>query len=371
MGRLSFLVLVAVPFLGAHAKNEVLIHGWKAEPDGRGTWSILWSCLATIFICTWSVLHLSVPRRHEWWYLLLRKARWMIVTAIALEYMLFLAADNYEDAQYLAKRLKSKGHGDWTSTHIRFAFAGGFHFKYREPNSKRWAPESLETATVSQDITCPPVSADHLKSLGRSDVVVKAIAALQIIWFVLQVIFRAISHYRVTPLEIMTVAFVLCSILIFGFHFQQPQDVEYPIVIEAKSEHVTRPCQIVMRSTAIMESSPFFLLFLFGSAFGGLHCLAWNSDFPTSHERLAWRICSVTTTALPTFTTVLLYVDYLLDGKYGESKMRPEFQLVLPVLVYVSGRNTIIVLAFMSLRALPPSAFETIRWNQYIPHFAS
>ena len=30
------------------AEGFTMNHGWVPEPDGRGTWSILWSCLATI-----------------------------------------------------------------------------------------------------------------------------------------------------------------------------------------------------------------------------------------------------------------------------------------------------------------------------------
>jgi hypothetical protein len=31
--------------------------GWAPEPAGRGTMGLLWSCFATIFICTWSATH--------------------------------------------------------------------------------------------------------------------------------------------------------------------------------------------------------------------------------------------------------------------------------------------------------------------------
>jgi hypothetical protein len=32
-----------------------------SSPDVRGTLDILWSCLSTVFLCTWTVQHLSVP----------------------------------------------------------------------------------------------------------------------------------------------------------------------------------------------------------------------------------------------------------------------------------------------------------------------
>lgn len=39
--------------------------GWMPEPQGRGTIGLVWSCLATIFICTWSALHLSLPSKED------------------------------------------------------------------------------------------------------------------------------------------------------------------------------------------------------------------------------------------------------------------------------------------------------------------
>jgi len=37
--------------------------GWQAGPTQRGTLTIVWSCVATIITCTWSILHLNVPNR--------------------------------------------------------------------------------------------------------------------------------------------------------------------------------------------------------------------------------------------------------------------------------------------------------------------
>jgi hypothetical protein len=39
--------------------------GYMSGPNGRGTLSLLWSCLLTIFASTWSVLHLNVPGLHD------------------------------------------------------------------------------------------------------------------------------------------------------------------------------------------------------------------------------------------------------------------------------------------------------------------
>lgn len=35
--------------------------GWINEPNGRGTWGILVTCISTLLICSWSVMHLNIP----------------------------------------------------------------------------------------------------------------------------------------------------------------------------------------------------------------------------------------------------------------------------------------------------------------------
>ena len=66
--------LVVAACIGrAQARNDTIIHGWQAEPSGRGTWSIVWKCVVTVLLCTWSALHLEVPNWKavysyiQWW----------------------------------------------------------------------------------------------------------------------------------------------------------------------------------------------------------------------------------------------------------------------------------------------------------------
>jgi len=39
--------------------------GWVNEPNGRGTLSILVSCLSSLFLSSWAVMHLNVPCRRS------------------------------------------------------------------------------------------------------------------------------------------------------------------------------------------------------------------------------------------------------------------------------------------------------------------
>lgn len=49
---------------------------WQAVPTERGTLTLVYSCLLTVFTCTWTVLHLNVPGPNDGaWEIALRKAK--------------------------------------------------------------------------------------------------------------------------------------------------------------------------------------------------------------------------------------------------------------------------------------------------------
>ena len=391
-------IVIAVWVSNVQARNETLIHGWRSEPDGRGTWSILWSCLATIFICTWSALHLDIPERHGRWYLFLRNIRFMLLAAVAPEYILAISADTLFKARDLLKKISKGENQEWTLTHMHFAIAGGFYT--RTPNGKesKCDKAQLEKFMKMKSIDGPPITEEELQARGKSDLVIKLIALLQIIWFAVQTLFRGIQHYPITALEIMTVAFVFCTVFNYGMCWYQPQNVEYPVPLEIRnaapatdgatpdqnrdrSSHAEEDAGTPTRRPGRVHTDPLdtyvsgwaaenlagILLWFFACGFGALHCLAWNSLFPTSTERLAWRICSVTTTVLPALYIPL--VEYQVRYEHMAEASFTWVQ-VLFLVPYVLGRAAIIALAFMTLRCLPADAFQTVNWNDYLPHFA-
>lgn len=134
-----------------------------------------------------------------------------------------------------------------------------------------------------------------------------------------------------------------------------------------------------------------------GVLFGGLHCLAWNSPFPTIVEQVAWRVCSILTTALPVVASIPLSVWVKLhlwekdDGSQAgqellaaeESAGRTQKDrknldrmrgvvgavlLLCFIAPYVLARLFIMVEMFRSLGYLPPEAFIQT-WSGSFPHF--
>ncbi|KAH9952718.1 hypothetical protein BC827DRAFT_1148303 [Russula dissimulans] len=109
-----------------------------------------------------------------------------------------------------------------------------------------------------------------------------------------------------------------------------------------------------------------------GSAFGGIHCIGWSFTFPTSTERILWRVASISIASVPIgliLFVVLLQSD-LLIGQSGRT--RTLLLLVcfsVPQLVfYVLSRLVLLILPFLTLRSLPPAIYHTVHWTSFIPH---
>ncbi|KAK7440605.1 hypothetical protein VKT23_016953 [Stygiomarasmius scandens] len=123
-----------------------------------------------------------------------------------------------------------------------------------------------------------------------------------------------------------------------------------------------------------MMSSPALLALPIAAAFGSIHCIAWSAVFATDIEQRLWHISSIVM-----FTSPLLPFLCLLDLRYiwlpslssllSRSFSRLIILLVrLALLSYIAARLYIIVEAFISLRALPSSAYRTVRWTSFLPH---
>ena len=85
--------------------GEVETVGWQSDPNGRGTFSLVSSCVLTLTICVYSAMHLNVPPRNEcilqFW---LRNIRWGLLGIFGPELVVFIAWKQYHSAKSLVRR---------------------------------------------------------------------------------------------------------------------------------------------------------------------------------------------------------------------------------------------------------------------------
>jgi len=114
---------------------------------------------------------------------------------------------------------------------------------------------------------------------------------------------------------------------------------------------------------------------LFAMIFGAIHCIAWSFRFPTDIEQLLWHISCLAIMCMP---VVLLVSDWLgFFDRFDNTNtgwVETLLGMVLALVhlsfftLYVLARVTLLVLAFISLRSLPPDAYRTVHWTTFIPH---
>ena len=255
----------------------------------------------------------------------------------------------------------------------------------------------------------------EIKDRGKSDWLAKSLVLLQTSWFVMQCIARAIEHLPVTHLEIVTLAYAAMNFVIYIFWWNKPLNVNQPVRVFKKSEsrETQPPVNELVRSVrkltwkAIGKDLKRILTLIVGGqededidlsredrvprfwgdttgedvinvimlgvgvCFGAIHCIAWHFSSPTHTELLMWRISSVAITVLPTYIPLMIVFGGLLGTLIDSEKIVITVVYFVPLsagLLYILARAVTLVLAFTSLRDLPPGAYETVHWTTFIPH---
>src|SRR5277367_1176358 len=101
--------------------------GWTQSPNRRGTINLLWSCLFTVFLCTWTVLCLNVPARDDgFWVQIRRKARWSLIAVFGPEFLVSFAIGQWTSARRSVAAFRELDHPEWTIRHAYYSDMGGF-----------------------------------------------------------------------------------------------------------------------------------------------------------------------------------------------------------------------------------------------------
>ena len=86
-------------------------------------------------------------------------------------------------------------------------------------------------------------------------------------------------------------------------------------------------------------------------------------------ELLIWRISSAAITSVPIYVPLIVILAFWLENMDFDTTAGTVGYSIFPAgMLYIIARAATLVLAFTSLRGLPPGAYETVHWTTFIPH---
>ncbi|KAJ7206557.1 hypothetical protein GGX14DRAFT_568112 [Mycena pura] len=379
----------------------------------RRLFDIVWGCLTTIFACTWVSAHPNVPppkptRPDAFWPTLKwklvvallsiwRRLKLMLIAVIAPELVVGFAARQF----LVAWKFSNEFGISWT--HGYFISMGGF------VTAAGGHPVVTQKQVQEHISAIKAVPQEDIEDKSKGDVLSKGVALLQGVWFVTQYVARAAQRLPATELEVATLAFAVLNAFIWVLWWGKPLDVREPIAIgpggsafgpKALTRRWTDSFHALMNGMytdyhPLLSSSvplfwsmasdhdhnhhnrhnhhnhhnhvyftiPAMTELCVGSIFGAMHCMSWNASFPSVYEMWMWRSSAVVVTATPQLLLLLMIIARLTG--HANAAVTAAW-LATPF--YVIARLFLIVIPFVTLRALPPGALVDVDWSVYFPH---
>ncbi|KAI4200982.1 MAG: hypothetical protein LQ350_003551 [Teloschistes chrysophthalmus] len=239
------------------------------EPDGRGTWSLLYSCLFTLALCVWTAFHPNVksPGASE-----VRKYRlkiWWIFFAIFAPELGVLTAfkqnRKVNDFVTVLSRLQAESvqnskirdcapnfdsipvHGSkegdlergpqaalpFSKTYGFFVLMGGlaidvssFHDRLKTVVLTPSGVEHLAEKGFFFD-----VSDEDIQDKSKANFLAKGLVLLQIAWTILQCLSRKAAGLPLSILEVHILVHAGCALIMYVLWFNKPLDIDEPILV--------------------------------------------------------------------------------------------------------------------------------------------
>ncbi|KAJ7187256.1 hypothetical protein C8R46DRAFT_1207215 [Mycena filopes] len=111
-----------------------------------------------------------------------------------------------------------------------------------------------------------------------------------------------------------------------------------------------------------------FAAMLVAIVFGAVHCAAWGAAFPSSPERILWRVSAVVVAAYPAALLIPHGLSALLWPTRDVHEHVPRVVQIGGIALYVFFRLVLIVLAFTTVRTMDAGWFVDVDWTVYFPH---
>ncbi|KAJ7263667.1 hypothetical protein B0H12DRAFT_1012227, partial [Mycena haematopus] len=256
---------------------------------------------------------------------------------------------------------------------------------------------------------------DDIMDKSKGDALSKGVALLQGLWFITQIVARFVQMLPVTQLEVTTLAFAVVNLSTWVLWWHKPLDVLQPILITSGPPLLPRiephgnlldeiPMRPLFRQeNDISDATPLvdqpsiptahnpnprsnstvptfwsspdepeqtaFAGILVGIVFGAIHCAAWNAAYPSSVERILWRVSAVAVAGLPAWLLIPHGFGTLVWSGHTHDHVPIAVQ-VLGIGLYYIFRGFLIVLPFTALRTVDNGWLIAVDWTVHIPHLS-
>lgn len=210
--------------------------GWTDQPNTRGSLDILWSCGFTMFLCSWFILCLNVPAPDDTPFKIFRRKLYMTALGfLGPEFIFQIALGQWLSARRSVKDFHQLGYRQWTMTHAFYADMGGFILHTRD-----WTPfpvdaKQLHYLVASGYIKFPHLRERTIRDKNKVDSLLRIITLGQILWFIVDMLGRAVQDLAITCGELTTAAFIVCSVGTTLCWASKPADIATPEIIETNA----------------------------------------------------------------------------------------------------------------------------------------
>lgn len=208
-------------------RAEQALVGWVLESPGRGTLSLVLSCLSTIFLCTWVVIHSRVYKRpslHA-----LHKFVLFLKTLIAPEFIAVEGLQEWSQAQKMVKDCTVVTRGGLKLIHA--FYIGMLALRYRTQRGEKVIWPNQYTWLLAQglidwkDHALWGLDEENIRDKSDADTTAKVLALGQVSWFVGQSIMRHAHNIPLSQLETMTLSYIPLIAITYFYWWVKPKDV--------------------------------------------------------------------------------------------------------------------------------------------------
>lgn len=246
---------------------------------------------------------------------------------------------------------------------------------------------------------------DEIQDKSKADWLLKSLAVLQVVWIIINVIFRFTTGLAVSQIEIATVAFAIMAVLIYLANWWKPKDISQPTVLhfygygkrpghlrdrkQSFTKRILSPSWTIDRAESGVSHNinraandvlwlegeiPLLFYLMAGSSFGfgALHCLAWNFEFPTWVELICWRIASLASAILPVVALAISCIlGHLVASKFSQHNINPKLSAALDLILPDEPRHLLMSPTFLhcseeALYAFAKKPKESRKWENLI-----